>query len=438
MYTLNALKPITTDLIKKYIEKNEPEAARRKKLERYYRGEHKIKTRAMKDAAKPNNKIVNPYARYITDTMTGYFMGEPVSYTSKEINLLAEIQAIYNYNDEAANNAELAKDASIYGVAYELMYLDYNKDIRFKQLDNVGQCIPIYEDNIEADLLYFIRYYDVEDISNNNSERFVELYTRDEIVKYKSSQIGTLEEIERLQHAFGGVPVNIYKNNAEELGDFELVLSEIDAYDKIESDGVNDMEYFADAYLAITGANAEDEDIASMKEQRVLILPEGSTAQWLIKNINDTYVENLKNRLDKNIHKFSNCPRVTDEEFASNASGVAIKYKLIGLENATAKKERAFKKGLQRRLELICNMLAVMGRAYDYRAINIVFARNIPQNIAEIVDVINKIGNLLSDETKMSMLPMDIDAAAETAKKQQEAEAGYHINYEDVTGNESG
>ena len=57
------------------------------------------------------------------------------------------------------------------------------------------------------------------------------------------------------------VPIAIYKNNEEEQGDFEQVISLIDAYDKMESDSLNDFEYFVDAYLALYGFTAEPEDI---------------------------------------------------------------------------------------------------------------------------------------------------------------------------------
>ena len=91
--------------------------------------------------------------------------------------------------------------------------------------------------------------------------------------------------------------------------------------------------------------------------------------EWLVKEINDSYVENLKNRIDDNIHKFSKCPAMTDKEFASNASGVAMRFKLMGMDNAANKKERAFKKALQRRIELIAEIQQMMGSAYDWRSI---------------------------------------------------------------------
>ena len=431
MYKLSADKQLTKEMIVKYIELNREKDTSNKKKFSYYMAKHDILKRNMQDASKPNNKIVNPYAHYITDIMTGYFMGEPVKYNGKDEQQVEVIDAIYNYNDEAAENSKLAEYASIYGAAYEIMYLDNDANIRFKRIDTEG-AIPIFENDIEGDLLYFIRYYDEQDIITGETITYVEVYSRSSISYYRLS-IGALEFLNTVEHHWGLVPINIFYNNEEELGDFETVLSEIDAYDKLESDNLNEVEYFNDAYLALYGVEGtQEEDIAMMKENRVLLLPEDAKAEWLTKSINDTYLENLKNRLDKNIHKFSYCPAMTDQDFSQNASGVAMKYKLMGLENATSKKESAFKVGLQRRLELICNMLAVQGTNYDYRAIDIIFTRNIPNNIVEMADVINKIGHLYSEETQMDLLPIEVDYEKEQERKAQEQSAGYSIDFSTI------
>lgn len=431
MYKMNAAEALTPSMIQKYIELNREQDARQEKLYNYYLGKHDIQKRMMDDASKPNNKIVNPYAHYITDIMTGYFMGEPVQYNSQESEFLEIIEAIYNYNDEAAENSNLAEYASIFGVAYEIMYLDSDAAIRFKRIESRG-CIPIFENDIEEDLLYFIRYYDSYDIMTGVTTVKVEVYSRLTIDYYDYS-IGNLKPTGSEEHHWGLVPINIYFNNKEELGDFEVVLSEIDAYDKLTSDNINEVEYFNDAYLALYGVEGTTtEDIASMKENRVLLLPMDAKAEWLTKNINDTYLENNKTRLDKNIHKFSYCPPMTDEDFSQNASGVAMKYKLMGLENATSKKESAFKVGLQRRLEQICNMLAIQGTTYDYRAIGILFTRNLPNNIVELADVISKIGSLYSEKTQMNILPIEADYDQEQEQKQKEREAGYSIDFSTI------
>ena len=89
MISLNTIEELTESVIKRVVEKHRGEVfPRLKKLENYYNANNEINRRIMKDSTKPNNKIANAYASYITDTLTGYFIGEPVAYTSNDENLL--------------------------------------------------------------------------------------------------------------------------------------------------------------------------------------------------------------------------------------------------------------------------------------------------------------------------------------------------------------
>lgn len=381
----------------------------------------------MADATKPNNRIANPYASLITHTLVGYFMGEPVSYISEDDAILQELQMIFEYNDEADENSELAKMASIYGVAYELLYMEQEDEgmgrpmLRFHILDT-RECIPIYDDTIEHNLIYFIRYYTVKDVGTNKEQLVVELTTDKETVRYEGTIANSLNFVESIPHYFGMVPVATYKNNEELIGDFEPVLSLIDAYDVMESDTVNDFAYFVDAYLALYGFTAEPEDIIKMKENRVLLMDEGTNAEWLIKNTDDQNVENMKIRLDKDIHKFSHCPDMSDENFAGNSSGVAIQYKLLGTENLISIKERKFKRGLQQRLELISMIQGLMGSNFDWRSIDIQFRRNIPANLTELAQMISALDGIVSNETLLSQIPFVDDVQAELEKLAEQKE----------------
>ena len=88
----------------------------------YYIGKHKILNETKKDSTAPNNRLVNNMARYITDTATGYFVGQPVIYTSQNEEYLQLVQDIFNYNDEQDHNMELAKNCSIGGGCVDLPY----------------------------------------------------------------------------------------------------------------------------------------------------------------------------------------------------------------------------------------------------------------------------------------------------------------------------
>lgn len=381
----------------------------------------------MADSTKPNNKIANAYANLITSTLVGYFVGEPITYTAEDETVLNELQMLFEYNDEADENAELAKTASIYGVAYELLYMEKQDEgmgrpmLRFHVLDT-RECIPICDDTIEKNLFAFIRYYIVRDVLTDKDKLVVELVTDVDIKRYEATVAGGLNLVETVPHYFGMVPIATYKNNEELMGDFEPVLSLIDAYDTMESDTVNDFDYFVDAYLALYGFTADAEDIIKMKENRVLLMDQGTAAEWLIKNTDDQNTENMKIRLDKDIHKFSHCPDMSDENFAGNSSGVAIQYKLLGTENLISGKERKFKRGLQQRLELISQIQGLMGANFDWRAIDISFRRNIPANLSEIATMARQLDGIVSNETLLAQIPFVDDVAAEQEQLMEEQE----------------
>ena len=417
---------MTTNIIEKLISLDREENARKIKMKDYYMGKHAILRRAFDDPTKPNNKVVNPYANYITTLMVGYFVGEPVEYTSEDEQTLAKLKEIFEYNDEPSINKELAKNQSIYGVGYEILYIDEDGQPRFKALPSEGM-ILVYSDTIDEELLFAIRYWKSKDIETGIEKEIIEVYTAVDITRYEKEVAG-IRLVDQKYHVWGQIPVNVYYNNEEAMGDFERVISEIDAYDSFESDSVNEADYFADSYLALSGMEGtEAEDIASMKENRVLLFPEGGQASWLTKNVNDAWIEHEKERLDKDIHKFSFCPPMTDEDFASNASGVAMKYKLLGLETAVGFKESEFEKGLRRRIELLYTVLKMVNGEMDYLDINIVFTRNLPQDLESAVTTVQQLDGIISDETRLALLPIDIDAEAELAAVEEKKLQNYAL-----------
>lgn len=425
MITINSIDDLTPQVISRIIDNHKSTTLPRMlKLERYYDNNNDINRRIMKDASKPNNKVANAYASYITDTMVGYFMGEPITYNCDDKQLLENLNLLLEYNDEADENSELAKDASIFGVAFEELYVAEDGMVRFKRLDP-KTVIPIYDKSIEENLLAVIRYYEDFDFALNEAVVIVEVITDNTISTYKTNNLMTTLTPEfEVPHYFGMVPVAIFENNEQQTGDFEKVISLIDAYDKMESDTLNDQEYFTDAYLALYGYTADSEDVAKMKEDRILLMDEGTSAEWLIKNGNDETAENIKNRLDKDIHKFSKCPNLADEEFASNASGIAIKFKTLGTENLVSIKERKFKKGIQQRLELISAINAVLDSGFDWRTIEIIFTRNLPSNDTDIANMVNQLEGIVSDETLLAQIPFvdDVQTEIDRVKKQREEE----------------
>lgn len=429
-YKLSKEQELTPELIKKLINKHQQnDVPKMIKMDKYYQTKNKILERTMADETKPNNKVAHPYASYITDTLTGYFMGEGITYSSLDEAAAEELNLILEYNDAADEDMELAKDMSIFGLAIEMQYIDLDGNNRIKKIDP-REMILVYDDTLDEELLYGIRYYEGIDLLTDKKYYNIEVYTDKEIINYKADELlGSLTFVGSTQHYFGMVPIAVFFNNEEEIGDFEPVISLIDAYDSLESDSLNDFEYFVDAYLCLTGLTADSDDVRTMKENRVLLLDSDSDAKWLTKNVSDTNVENIKDRLDTDIHKFAKVPNMSDEGFAGNASGVAIKYKTMPMENVVAIKERKFKKGIQRRIEMIFNILSIKGTNYDWRAIDIAFTRNLPTNDTEIASMVSTLSGIVSNETLLAQVPFVTNVATEVEKVKAENKGNPFLDY---------
>jgi len=295
--------------------------------------------------------------------------------------------------------------------------MDEDAQIRFTKV-HPGQGIMICETGFDTPLLMLRIIYSKD--KDNNPIKKVEMWDKEQCWYFRSFNNGPLDLEDIQPHYWGDVPFVYYINNEDRLGDFEGVVSIVDAYNRVQSNTANYFQYNDEAILKVLKmGDVRSQDIADMKEKGAIILEDGGDIQWLIKEVSDSPLENYKNRLREDMHIFSNVPNLTDENFGGNLSGVAVSYKLWGLEQICAIKERKFKRGLQRRIELITNMLNLMGGNYDYRDIDIQFRRNKPQNLLEIAQIIQMLADLLSKESRLKMLP-DVDNPQEELEKLRE------------------
>lgn len=398
---------------------------RKIKLKNYYIGKHDILNKKGRPNGAPNNKIVSNFCQYIADMSTGFFLGRPIAYTTTAENQakLDELLEIFKYNDESAHNLELAEESSITGESYEILYVDSDAEIRFKSVPS-EEMIIVCDATLEENVLYAIRHYRVYEFDGATYSEYVEVYNSKE-VKYYDYNSGRFTLTDTKPHYFDDVPIIEYPNNRQHKGDFENVMTLVDAYNMAQSLSLDDLMDFTDSFLILKGFDGtDDDDVKKMRQDKVLEFSDSTgSAEWLIKDLNDSYIENLKSRLQTDVHKFSNIPDMSDVNFAGNTTGVAIKYKLIGLEQIRSRKEREFKKALQRRIELISGMLKTKSiDAIDFRDVEITFTANIPANIQEQTQVVKDLENIVSHKKRLSLLPFVEDPVAEIDELKREQE----------------
>lgn len=419
MFYLNKDIALDSTLLDKMIAKFTKEVLPRiQKYKNYYDGVQAILNKKYTDDSKPCNKSVINYCKNITDSYVGYIATPGcISYNSEQD--IAEVMDILRYNDHQEQDASLLLDALVHGVAAELMYIDIDGKTRFRTIDP-STCFGIYDDSLTSDLMYFVRIYKVNDWDDSDTYK-VDVYSDYDIRHYTMKGLnGKLNYINAEPHYFGQCPANILVM-PDEKSIFDCIMSLQDSSNEILSAEIDDYSAFCDAYLALEGMDAEADDIKAMKEDRVLILPTGAKAAWLTKNANDAQVENILKRLHDSIYKISQCVDFSSETFTGGvSSGIAIQFKLTGMEVRSGVIEAAMKKALQRRIEIICGIASLKLGEEVFRDIDINFTRNIPADEAAIVNLINSLKGTVSDATLLSLLPFISDVQKEIDAVQEQ------------------
>ena len=422
MFYLNKEIELNAEILRKMINRfylnDEP---RIKKYKDYYDGKQAILGKSYADDTKPCNKVITNFCANIVNSYTGY-LATPgyISYSSEQD--ISDIMEILRYNDYNAEDAELLQDALICGKANELMYHDANGAVRFRII-NPLTCFGVYDDSLTGDLLYFVRIYEVSEWDDTDTYK-VDVYSDTTIKHYQmAGKNGALTFLGEEPHYFAQCPANIFYL-PEEKSIFDNVMTLQDAYNTIVSSEIDDIQAFADAYLCLFGVDIDTEDVASMKENRVLSFPDNGSASWLTKGANDAQIENILKRIQDNIYKISQCVDFSSEGFTGGvSSGVAIRFKLSGMETLGGVIVSAMKKALQRRIEIISGDVSLKMGEEVFRDINIDFKRNLPEDYSSLVNLINSLKGTVSDETLIGMLPFVEDVNAELEKVQAQKQA---------------
>ena len=422
MFYLNRETELSTELLHKMFNSFsvsvEPQLNKYKK---YYDGVQKILQKSYADESKPCNKTVINYCKNIVDSYCGY-LATPGYISYKSNDDIEEVMQILKYNDYQAEDADFLLDALVYGVAAELMYIDASGHTRFR-LINPTQCFGVYDDSLSGDLIYFVRWYKASEWDNTD-RYYVDVYSDYDIKHYSMNGLnGYLQYRGEEPHYFSQCPANIfYLPDSKSI--FDCVIGLQDAANELLSAEIDDYAAFCDAYMLLQGVDADAEDIAAMKANRVLVLPEGASAQWLTKNANDAQVENILKRIHDSIYRVAQCPDFSSESFVGGvSSGIAIQYRLTGMETRAGKIEALMKKALQRRVEIISGIASLKLGEEVFRDIEIEFKRNIPEDITATLNIFNALKGSVSDATLLAQLPFisDVNAELEAVQEQKAA-----------------
>ena len=384
----------------------------------YFDGRQAILSKSYEDPSKPCSRTVTNFCKNIVNSYLGY-MAAPGTITYQSDEDITQLMEVLDYNDHNAEDCNFLRDALIYGVANELMYVDNDSKARFTTVSPLSS-FGIFDDCLNGELLYFVRWYKQSDWDDSQNY-FLDVYTDSEIRHYTMLGLnGPLEFLSAEPHYFNQCPANVFYLEDEE-SIFKCIEGLQDSYNETLNNQVDDISSFTNAYMVMTGSFDPDTiDTNAMRTNRLIMMPEGTQVSWLTKDLQDTQVKENLDRLQASIYRIAQCPDFSSESFVGGvSSGIAIKYRLTGMETRAATIEASMKKALQRRIEILCGFVSLKLGEEVYRDIKINFERNIPEDLSTLAAAVSQLNGIVSDETLLSTLPF-VDNPKEEAERVKE------------------
>ncbi|KIL74358.1 phage portal protein [Bacillus badius] len=424
-----------------------------------------IKTRKVPDYEKVNNKLNNDFVGEIINNKVSYFCGIPIgfeidknSYEQKPPSMMKKVfdtivgmkndrykahsdkmKEFMKLNNLADTLAEQTKLVSIAGHAGIELYIESQiigtVATPHVRVANVAPWETIFITDSNNAVIYSLRYYQELD-DNDKMITKVEFFDKDNVSYWIQS---TDEKVQKenpyvldieyaknpMQHVFPMCPIVKFRNNDEEQSDFEKIEPLIDGYDNTLSDINSEIEALRLAYLLFTGGKAPTKELMDKLKQVGALHNESESGKvgFLTKDINDAAVENHLNRIEKNINRFGQSIDFTSEDFAGNISGIAMKYKLMAIDNKCKTLENKFNTSLTQMMYLVCHVWNTQKVDLNYLDVFFTYKRNLPTDYLYEAQISTALKGNVSERTRLSLLSFVDDVDYELEQMKEDAEA---------------
>lgn len=375
---------------------------------------------------KPDHRVSANFPRYIVDTYCGFSRGIPVSVSvaadnngTEDRGELAEfVRELIEANDLDDVNTELHRLKCIFGESYQLAYVDEMGEVETVAVSPIDS-FPVYDNSIKPRLRYFVRTYTDEDNKTHGT------ISDETYVYYFDMSDGEIVFTDSRPHGFGSVPVVIYTMNSDRIGLIEVVLSLADKYDKTLSEKMNDVDSFADAILSIRGATLSRDQVADLRDRRIINIggPDGanSAVEFLARPSGDATQENFLERVERLIFTVSMVCNVADDNFATS-SGIALKMKMQPMANLATGDWRRDQASMKMFWRLVCANPVTSLQPDDWKLLKFQNDLNYPDNSTDAADLATKLDGVISHRTQLEILPASIVSDVDEELKRIEEE----------------
>ncbi|MBN1079303.1 phage portal protein [Clostridium botulinum] len=403
------------------------------KMYRYYKGDTDAIRKYLFITERSNLKINVNYIKKFIKEEVAYTLGNDITYESRtdNENIVKDIE-YYTAHWNELHDTDVMKYLLIFTQIYELYYIDDNAEFCSKIIKPTEGYA--YYDKSSDKVLFFIHNFK-NDFDTTTS--YIDVYTADKIYHFDNKFNEIAEPSENM---FGEVPVTIGKLTEESYDDslYKDLKGLQDAFETNLSDIGNEISDFRNAYLLFKNAQIDDDDIPRMKKLGVIQLPnEKADSKWLIKDIKDVFIQNTLDRYEDTMYQIA-CHINHNERLQSNLSGVALRSRLIVLENKCSLEIKAHKNIVKNRLRFLFIYLDLKkNKKYNYKDVKELYTPNIPSDDLATAQMLSQLPEkLVSRDTGRGLLSFinNKPVEAEKVKKEEQEELGNEVDLDKVVG----
>lgn len=366
----------------------------------YYRGKQPILSRTKEVRSDICNKVVENRANEIVSFKVGYLCGEPIQYVGRSgddrvTEAITRLNELMFSEDKVSQDQEIVEWQMICGTAYRLVLPDADEPdsapFELYTLDPRDTFV-VYSNSVGHPPLMGVTY--------TRDEQGVTRYSVYTENRYYELVDGRLDAGKTEAHALDCVPIFEYPANNARQGAFEIVLPLLDAINNVESNRLDGVEQFVQAYWKFIGCKISPEEYEEFLRRGAIMIPPNDgggniDVDLVVKELSQAQTQTLKDDLYTAVLTVCGMPNRNGGSSTSDTGAAVLLRDGWSLAEARAKdSEHIFRRSEKKMLKLVlrlCRDLA--GLELELKDIDLQFTRRNYDNIqskAQVLDIMLK------------------------------------------------
>ena len=360
-------------------------------LYRYYRNKTAIENKTKEVRENINFKIGEARCLEVTNFYKGYIFGEPIQYVRREKTqngtaddvIASDINALNGYMadaNKAACDSKLGKWMLVAGTSYKMalpnkVWVKDGDEPPFNvYAPDPRRTFVVYSSDVDERPVMNVTF-----AAKQNGDVAFTVYTHNYVYTFKHGQSSPAVAANPL----GMLPIVEYAA-ADLLGVFEPVVPLVDALNALQSNRMDDVAQYINSFLAILGAQVDEETYKKLEEWKMLCLPEGTDAKYLSSPMSQADVQTLKEDLYQAILTICGVPnRNGGSSTSDTGQAVELRDGWSAAETRAKDIETSFKASEREHLKVILRIMRdTVGTNLKLSDIEPHFTRRNYENIA--------------------------------------------------------